>query len=256
MPFFTTALVAGGIMAAGGLASSAIKAHAAGEAAAAQASAAERAQALIAKQQQDALDYQKQMLARTTAAEEPYQTVGRTSANNLVNFLKTPFRAPTLEEVENTPGYQFTLEQGLGALDKSAAAKGNLFSGTQGTALEKYGEGLARTTYQQDYQNALNAYITNYNSLLGGTNVGLQSTGQLVNANENSAGLNANTELTGAQLQASQINNAAAARASGYIGAANAWGSGIQGLANWGSTIPGIMFPPSPAPDIGSFPTG
>lgn len=245
MPFATTALIAGGLAAAGSIGSSAMKAGAAGDAARVQAEAAKQAQELIAKQQQDALDYQNKMLASTTAAEQPYQKVGSTAANNLVNLLNNPFKAPTLAEAEQTPGFQFNLEQGTHALESGAAAKGNLFSGTQGAALQKYGQGLAETTYQQDYQNALQAYVANYNSLLGGTNVGLNSTGQLASANQAAAGNTANIDLTGASLQASQINNAAAARASGYVNAANAWGSGIQSLGNFASSIPGMAFPGS-----------
>lgn len=243
MPFVTTALVAGGIAAAGGLASSAIKANAAGKAAGAQASAAEQARALVEANQKKAQDFQQAEWTGQQQREQPYQDLGSTSANNLAALLQKGFHAPTLAEAEQTPGFQFNLEQGTAALDKSAAARGNLFSGTQGTALLGYGQGLAETTYQQDYKNALDAYMTNYQSLLGGTDVGLSSTGQLGTFGQAAAGNMANIDLTGAQLQASQINNAAAARASGYVNSANAWGSGIQGLANWGSTIPGQLYP-------------
>lgn len=236
-------MVAGGIAAAGSVASGAIKAHAAGEAADVQASAAEKAQQLIAAQQKDALDAQKKALADTTAAEQPYQQVGRTSANNLVNLLNNPFKPPSLQDVENSPGFQFRLNTGIDALDKSASARGNLFSGTQGTALQNYGQGLATTQYAQDYQQALDAYQANYQDALGGATLGLNSTGQLASANQNSASNTANIDLTGANMQASQINNAAAARASGYVGSANAWAPAVQSVANFASLIPGKTSP-------------
>lgn len=123
-------------------------------------------------------------------------------------------------------------------------------SGNTGVALTKYGQGLATTTYQQAYQNALNAYTTNYSSLLGGTNVGLNSTGQLASANQNTANNTANIDLTGAQLQASQLNNAGAARASGYVQSANAWAPAVQSVANVGSAA---MLAPGAASSMGGY---
>lgn len=48
---------------------------------------------------------------------------------------------------QNTPGYQFAKQQGISALDASAAAKGNLLSGNQLKAVQDYGTGLADQTY-------------------------------------------------------------------------------------------------------------
>jgi hypothetical protein len=46
-------------------------------------------------------------------------------------------------EILNDPNYQFQLEQGLGAIDKGAAASGMLGSGTRLMDLQKFGSGLA-----------------------------------------------------------------------------------------------------------------
>ncbi len=74
--------------------------------------------------------------------------------------------------------------------------------------------------------------MANYNTLLGGTDVGLNSTAQLASAGQASAANMANIDLTGGQQQASQINNAGAARASGIVNSANAWGGAISGVTN------------------------
>ncbi len=42
-----------------------------------------------------------------------------------------------------SPGYQFRMDEGINALDKSAAARGRLRSGAQNKALTRYGQGLA-----------------------------------------------------------------------------------------------------------------
>ena len=54
------------------------------------------------------------------------------------------------------PGYMFRREQGLTAIEGSAAARGNQLSSTTMQALQKYGSDLAG----QEYQNAYNRYLT------------------------------------------------------------------------------------------------
>jgi len=107
-----------------------------------------------------------------------------------------------------------------------------LNSGNTGVALEKYGQGLATTTYQQAYQNALNTYQTNLNAAGHGVNVGLTSTGQLGQFGQMAANNLSNLYLTGGQQQASQINNRGAAAAAGSVAQGNAWANGVQGAAN------------------------
>lgn len=250
----------GAIIGAGSsLVSGLIGSHGASKAASTQAAAAEAARKKIEEGQNQARDFQTGVWNSTQQAEQPYQSLGSTSANNLRNLLQAGFKAPTLEEAENTPGYQFRLNEGINALDKSAAATGNLYSGTQGKALQNYGQGLAQSTYQQDYQNALNTYLTNYQSLLGGTQIGQNSTAQLGQFGQAAADNMTGIDLGGAQLQAQQLNNAAAARASGYVGSANSWSNAVPGIgagilqgADWFQNRPGtyqnIGAPNTPIP--------
>lgn len=205
-------------------------ASAAHNAAGDEASYAKQAQQEEQQNQEAANQAQQTALGNVTTAEQPYQTVGSTAAGGLNTLLQTGFQAPTLAEAENTPGYQFELQQGTDALTKQAAATGNLMSGTTGTALEQYGQGLASTNYEQAYNNALNSYMANYQTLLGGTNTGLTSTGQLAQTNLGVAGNTANIDLTGAQQIAQQLNNQGAAYAGGTLGAAQAWSGMIGGL--------------------------
>jgi hypothetical protein len=206
-------------------------AGAAGKAADAGVKGAQQAQALELKNQNEANDYQKGVLTSTTSAEQPYQTLGSTSANSLNNLLQKGFQAPTLEEAQQTPGYQFQLQQGTRAIDQNAAANGTLMTGNTGTALEKYGQDLGQSAYQSTYNNALNTYNANSQSLQAGTNIGLSSTGQLAQAGQAAASGIANTDLTSGHDQAAQINNAAAARASGYLGKNQAYQGMIGGIA-------------------------
>ena len=149
-----------------------------------------------------------------------------------------PFAAPTAAQAAATPGYQFGLQQGEGALQAGAAANGTLLTGGAQNALDQYAQNYADTNYNNVYNQALQTYGTNYNAWanqqaseynrlasqagLGQTTAqtlnqqGLQSTGQIANTLSN----------TGQQI-GQQNSNAAAATASGYIGSANAINGGI-----------------------------
>jgi hypothetical protein len=230
--------IVGGLLSVGSsIAGGIMGAHAANDAATVETQAARDAQKLEKTNQDSAVGAQNTALSNITAAEQPYQELGATSSDNLAKMLATGFHAPTLAEAEATPGYQFTLEQGTRAINQNAAANGTLMTGNTGKALTDYGQGLASTTYNQDFNNAMQTYMTNYQSLLGGTQIGQNSTGQLTNANLTTAGNTANIDMTAGEQQAKQINNAAAARASGYLGTASAYSNMAGGAANGASKM-------------------
>ena len=108
--------------------------------------------------------------------------------------------------LSQTPGYQFTLDQGKQAITNQMAAQG--LGGTSGAyakGLAKYVTGLADTTYQQQ--------LGNYMDLAG---MGQNAAVQTGNAGTTAAG-NAGASLT----------NVGSALAGGTVGAANAISGGI-----------------------------
>jgi hypothetical protein len=225
----TIAAVAGiGSSIAGGI----MQGNAAGNAAQAQKTYAQQAQELEQQNQQAGVTFQNNEWTGQQTAEQPYLQLGSTSANAYADLLKNPFTAPTLAQAEKTPGYQFNLQTGTQAIDENAAATGNLMSGNTGTALQKFGEGLATTTYQQAYQNALTQFLTNLNAAGQGVNSGLSATQQLGSFGQSAANNLSNLYLTGGQQQASQLNNQGAAIAAGDVGQANAYSNMLNGVAN------------------------
>ena len=153
------------------------------------------------------------------------------------------FQAPTAEQARQTPGYQFALQQGEGALQAGAAARGDLLTGGTQTALNQYGQNAADTNYNDVYNKALQTYNTNYNvwanqqantynrlsALAGGGQTAAQN---LSSAGTQEAGQVANTLSNTGQQVGQNMNNAAAATASGYVGSANAWGSALNNSGN------------------------
>lgn len=136
------------------------------------------------------------------------------------------------EDFETDPGYQFRLDEGIKAIERSAAAKGGALSGGAVKSALQYNQGFA----SNEYSNAFNRYNTQqankYNRLAGLSGVG-QSAAQQTAATGQAYANNAGNILTGsAQAQGDYATQGANARASGYMGGANAWGNAIGGITN------------------------
>jgi hypothetical protein len=113
----------------------------------------------------------------------------------------------------SSPSYDFRLNQGTQALERSAAARGRLFSGATGRALQEYGQNFASQEFENDF-NRLGA--------LSGAGTNAQN--MTINAGQNYANQAGNA-----------LQNAGNARASGYLAQGNA-------QANfWGNTVPGAL---------------
>jgi len=83
-----------------------------------------------------------------------YVTQGGSMLGNLLGVGGGPAQTSALENFSNSGGMQFLMDQGQRAITSSKAASGLLKSGSYGTALEKYGQGLA-STYLNQYMNNL-----------------------------------------------------------------------------------------------------
>ena len=187
-----------------------------------------------------------------TANLNPYLQTGSTAATNLGaalspgGALTTTFTAPTAQQVQNTPGYQFQLAQGNQAVQRLAAASGGLQSGGTLKSLDQYSQGLASTYYQNAFNNALQGYQTNYQNTLGslmaGTNVGLQGTNMYNQAAMNYGNLSGANLMSGAQYEGNvgmqgAGMNLQGQEASGQLGvqgmtsAGNFYMGGAQGYA-------------------------
>lgn len=99
----------------------------------------------------------------TAPTYQPAQVVTATAPNIAPPAFPTlpTFSEPTLEQARATPGYQFGLTQGEGALQASAAAKGVLNTGGTLEDILKFGQNFADQNFQTVRQNALDDYMTN-----------------------------------------------------------------------------------------------
>lgn len=76
-------------------------------------------------------------------------------------YQQQTFTAPSWEDVQKDPGYQFRQREGMGALQAGAAARGMLGTGTFGRDIMNYGQELASQEYQNVYNRAANTFGVN-----------------------------------------------------------------------------------------------
>ena len=80
----------------------------------------------------------------------------------LPEFTPPEFRAPTAEEALNSPGFQFRLDEGRKALERSAAARGVLRSGGTLKDILGWGQNFASQEYGNVFDRALQGYDRQY----------------------------------------------------------------------------------------------
>lgn len=209
------------------------QATAAEQGAAAQKYATDQATAV----QNNQLDFTKQQAALNRSTLAPFVASGTTANDQLqaqLPFLTSPI---TMDEatLQQTPGYQFNLTQGLKAVQNSAAARGLGVSGAALKGAATFATGLADNTYQNQFNNENTNRTNAYNRLKGLVDTGESAaaqTGVISNqATQTGAGITnsigANTIAGGNAIQGGLVG-AANANAAGY----NALGGAVGNLAN------------------------
>lgn len=201
------------IVAAGTIYASSQQKKAAGKAARAQQNAANAA-----------IDQTEQNYQRTANNLTPYinagnSAIGTIGALNNGNFAS--FHAD--------PGYQFAFDQGLQGLDRSAAARGSLYSGGHSADVINYAQGMADQQYGNYYSRLMQTAGLGQNAA---SNLGSVGTG--------------NAASIGGYLQ-----NSANAQANGYINSANANSNMIGQLAGLAGSYFGNQSPTATSYNLG-----
>lgn len=158
-------------------------------------------------------DLLMQILNGQSSNLQPYLAAGAQGAQGLQDYAasKPTFSFnPTMDQLENTPGYQFQLQQGLKATQNSAAGQGLGNSGAALKELTNYGQGMAQNSYQNAFHNAEDTFNTNQNATLANLQAligtGLQGSSQFNQAQEN-AGNQVAGNTIGAGLFAGNTSN-------------------------------------------------
>lgn len=163
------------------------------------------------------------------------------SFNGAAGVGMTPqqYQAQLQSGFKTDPGYAFQFQQGQDALDRSANARGMLYSGNQTQAAIDYGNGVANTAYG-NYLNQNNARVGQLgqaasNEYGNNTNIANTYTGQgnalsqLAVGRGEAAGT---TTASAASANAAGVYGAGQAQAQGTAASGTAWQNALQGIGN------------------------
>ena len=182
---------------------------------------------------QQGIAAQQQMYNQTQKYLAPYRQTGQGASSLLASQLPSLEAPVVMNEatLQQTPGYQWNLQQGLKSVQNSAAARGLGESGAALKGASTFATGLADSTYQQQFQNAWQNKQNAFNMLLGGSQLGESA----------AAGTGAAATAAGQGI-ASSIGYAGNASAAGY----NALGAAGNTVGNAATTY-GLYYNNSPA---------
>jgi hypothetical protein len=181
-----------------------------------------------------ATDAQERMFERQIELQEPFREAGLEGQNRLMALLglgkdktaadfgryATADFTPANFLANQDPGYAFRMSEGLKGLERSAAARGGMLSGSALKGIQRYSQGLA----SDEYQNAFNRFQTQRANTLNP----FQSLAGVAQSASNTMGTAAGQ--FGQQMGANIIG-AGNAAAAGQVGAANAISQGVgQGI--------------------------
>ena len=196
-------------------------------------SAAKKASKAQTRAAETAAAQQERMFERQIELQAPFREAGLTAQQQIMQLLgiggdqnapgygsmAKPFG---MDQFQQDPGYAFRQSEGMKALERSAAARGNLMSGSTLKGIQRFGQDLA----SQEYQNAFNRYQVERAARLNPLQSLMGSGQSSANVLTGAAG-NLGQGLAQSELAAGQ------ARASGYVGAANALNQAIGGATNY-----------------------
>lgn len=178
-----------------------------------QSKAAKQQAALIAKATNEGINDYRAARDYTTEAFAPFAVNAGDDFNTLRTGILGGEYDPRNYDFQVDPGYQFRLSEGMNALDRSAAARGNLLSGSQMKAGQRYAQDFASNEYNRGYNrnaNALAAVLGQMGSLV---DTGMAARGTQANAVGNYAQGASGLRMAGAQGQGNALMNAANAKA-------------------------------------------
>lgn len=148
---------------------------------------------------------------------DPYMRAGQGAATTLADLVNAPEERFSGIDLTMDPSYQFRLQEGTNALQRSAAARGILQSTGTAKALQNYGQQAASQEYQAAYQRALDTFKANQT----GRQQRMQSLSDLAQLGGRSAGYAGQLGLEG-YTSAGKLRTGAAETAGGWgIGSAN-----------------------------------
>jgi hypothetical protein len=183
---------------------------------------ASQAQAALAQQRNDLLPY----------TQAGYPTLQ--AQQDLLGLNGPDAAATAMGNFQQSPGYQFQLQQGLRAVDAGAAAKGMLRSGATIKGEETYGQGLANQDFSNYYNRLMGISTLGENAAAGGASTANTAGSLAQGAGNTQASLFANSASgLGNQVNTLLSNPAVQKTIGGWFGSSDP----TAGLSNADPTV-------------------
>jgi hypothetical protein len=185
----------------------------------------------LAASNQTATQLQSRMYEDQVARQQPFYQAG---LNALPEYTKgvmpggdlvRPFAAT---DFQTDPGYGFRMSEGMKALDRTAASRGNLLSGATFKGAQRFNQDMASNEYNNAYNRYVGNQATQRNALAGLTGFAPTAAQQIGNAGSNYATNVNNLSTNTATNYANADLTGAAARQSAYTGAGGAFANALS----------------------------
>jgi len=127
------------------------------------------------------IDFQKWLFNEQKELNAPWRQAGEEALSRIEETPNFSFSAEDFEKYKD-PSYDFRMQEGVNALDRSAASRGRVLSGAQGKAVTRYGQNMASQEYQNAFSRSQNVFNTNMNTQKSLAGVGQQAVGNVQQA--------------------------------------------------------------------------
>ena len=161
-------------------------------------------------------ELERYMYEQTRQDQLPWMQTGQQALSHLSKANNIPFSFD-YNAMTADPGYQFRQTEANKALERSAAARGGLFSGATGRSLSRLNQDMASQEYGAAYNRAYTSRNDQLNRLASMAGIGQNTASNLSQAGQNYSGNMSNI-----------YGQAANAQAAGYGAQAQNWGNMVN----------------------------
>lgn len=182
---------------------------------------AARAQAAAIR---EATALQREMYNTTRKDLSQYRDVGGKYLGELDRNMPEMTKTFTMSDFAKDPGYDFRMQEGAKALERSAAARGGLMGGAAGKAMARYGQDYASNEYSNAYNRFNNDRDQRYNKL-----------SQMANMGQSAAAMTGQAGQKFAEQAGANIVGGGDSQAASIIAGGKAWSNAAEGLIGAGA---------------------
>jgi hypothetical protein len=229
---------AAGVQSEASLEAARIQADAATRAAEIQAQSARKAGAIQERIAQEQIAQARRTFEEQKGFLQPYQEPGLNALARIQAGIAPggEFARPfTMDQFQADPGYAFRLSEGQKALERQAAARGGLISGSALKAASRFGQEMGSQEFQNAFARAQTERANVFNPLLALYGTGAETAGALSGAAGGMGSSISGFLGQSGQAQAGALTSAAQAGAGGILGAAGAGAQGVYGAGQAGA---------------------